>query len=161
MSDDELTVSLRIDFNGALEMVPARPALEYGAGAFELLVCPGLAEGAAAGDVVVPGADGLFAVVHRSGNLTIHAVAVAGVDDSAMERAFSLELGRIGGYLNGGLGGMRVYCIRLDAGFPEIEGACQSALKGCPGAQWMFANVYDVETGKVLPWITEWRDGRR
>lgn len=154
MNPPDGTVALRIAFNGALEDVPARPAPEFGAGAFELLACPGLAEGAAAGDVVVPGVDGSFTVLRRSGNLAIHAVAV-GVDHQVMERAFSQELERIGGRLDGGIAGMRVYCVRIDVGFPAIQAACEAAAAACPGAQWMFANVYDVETGAVLPWVVE------
>lgn len=156
MTHSELTVPLRIAFNGALEHVPARPAPELGAGAFELCACPGLAEGAAAGDVVVADGLGSFTVVRRSGNLTIQAVALPGVDDLVMERAFSRELGRLGGRLDGGFGGIRVYCIPIDAGFSAIESACAEALLACPGAQWMFANVYDVATGALLPWVQQW-----
>jgi len=146
------TVSLRIDFNQELEVVPARCLSENGS-IFELLACPGLAEGAAAGDVVMVAHDGSFSVVRRAGNVAIHAIASPEVDADVMEVAFKRELTRVGGRLDGGIGGIRVYCVSATVGFPAIEAACSAALASCPGAQWMYANVYELGTQTPLPWV--------
>lgn len=153
---DHTYISLLAALDGRLEEVPARAASEMGEGVYQLLASPGVAEGAAVGDFLKVDVRGRFEVLQRSGYLSIQAYPAPGGNADVMARAFSQRLRPLGGALDGGLGDMRVFRVHIDCGFPAIEAACAAALDECPGAKWMFGNVYEPNAQEVLPWIGAW-----
>jgi hypothetical protein len=126
------------------EEVPAR---QHRRGRWELLATPGLATGAAAGDVVAVRDDGSFQVVTRSGNLGMHVTAPAGADQQ-VDRLTS-QLRTLGGWLDGRswtrdrAHSLSVYTVPVKAGFPAIEAALRGFAAEVAGSEWYYLNVYD------------------
>ncbi|MGX7825828.1 DUF4265 domain-containing protein [Actinokineospora sp. 24-640] len=122
------------------------PAVPEGSG-WRLVASPGLALGAAAGDLLTVKPDHAFTVVERGGNIAVHvsapAAARAELDD------LRVEVERVGGRCDG-IGWTRdrsaslsVFTIPLSAGWSAIEAAMNGYQARVPAGEWYYVNVYD------------------
>jgi hypothetical protein len=122
------------------------PAVREGAG-WRLSASPGLAMGAAAGDLLRVGPDHSFEVVERGRNIAVHvsAPASAGADLARLKA----ELESLGGWSDG-VGWTRdksssltVFTIPFKAGFASVEAALTRYRSAVPAGEWYYVNVYD------------------
>lgn len=145
----EILAGHRSDGSPVMEAVPATPADERSC--YRLLASPGLAEGAAAGDLLRLRSDGGFEVYERGGNVAVQLFARTFPSESVEDvRARVEELG--GCWLDGGGNKVRVFTIPVSAGFPAIEAIFTAYLRAHPAAQWSFANVYEPDGTTPLGW---------
>ncbi len=138
------------------ELVPAR---SLGEARWELLRSPLYAMEVASGDVVrvLDSVTGAFEVVQRSGNVCVQLYlgpshvsdvrATANVADVIKARIEPL-----GGRVDGMTSGLISSTVPVAVGFPAIERVFGVIARESEGAQWQFANVYDVATGEPLGW---------
>ena len=141
---------------GGVELVPAQPQTD---GNWLLLRSPLYALQLAAGDTirVADNEAGAFEVIARGGNVAVHFFLAESESDDLQATANAVdrlapEIARLGGHLDGQTAGLIVYTIPVKAGFSAIENVFASAVPELPGAQWQYANVYDVTTGEPLRW---------
>ena len=134
------------------ETVPAR---KDGDALYELKNSPGMALGAAAGDLVrIADDDGAFEVVRRSGNVAVQCF-VAKLSSSARARAASVletELESLGGWLDGGSARVMIYTVPVAAGLDAISERFEAVAQAYRGFVWMYGNVYDVDGHTPLNW---------
>lgn len=127
------------------EDVPARPAPE---GDWILDASPGLALGAAAGDVLEVGPDSAFRVVRRGGNIAVHvsSPAAANRQRDALTETISALGGRLDarGWTRDGANSLSVYTIPVAAGRPAIEQALTTFAAETPDGHWYYANADDT-----------------
>lgn len=138
----EVVAGYRSDGTPVLERLPARRA---GPGRYVLTGSPGLAQGAAAGDVVEILDDRSFRVISRGGNLAVQVLG-NGFDDAAFDELES-AVTALGGWLDGGHDRVRVFTIPVSAGFAAVESALDAYVLRGDGAEWYFTNVYDESDG--------------
>jgi Domain of unknown function (DUF4265) len=126
-------------------------------GGWVLDASPGLALGAAAGDVVEVDPDGTFRVISRGGNVAVHVAAPAAAN--SQRDALTEAIRALGGWLDGrgwtrdGASSLSVYTIPVSAGFPAIQDALAAFSSAAPGSEWYYANVYDPADDKTpLNW---------
>lgn len=139
-----------------VELVPAQLLTD---GNWLLLRSPLYALQLAAEDTVRVAVNeaGAFEVIARGGNVAVHFFLAESESDDlhATARAangLAPEIARLGGRLDGQTPGLIVYTIPVKAGFSAIENVFAAAVSEFPGAQWQYANVYDVATGEPLGW---------
>jgi hypothetical protein len=134
------------------------PARELGGGRWRLLGSPGLAWGAAAGDVLAVAGDGSFTVTGRGGNIAVQVSGPAGAEERLGELTERVKA--LGGWLDSrsatrdGRHTFSVYTVPAAAGFPAVEGAFQAYAAAVPEGQWTYANVF-TEDGEPLNWWLE------
>lgn len=127
------------------------PAERVAEGRFRLTGSPGLAQGAAAGDVVELREDGTFEVIERGGNLAVQ--VLADEFDPAALAELEAALRELGGWLDGGHTKLRVFTVPVAAaGFPAVEEALEAFLTRNADAEWHFGNVYDEDGETTLDW---------
>jgi hypothetical protein len=149
-----LLVALGPSARPVYEDVSARPTAN---GGWVLGTSPGLALGAAAGDVVEVDRDGTFRVISRGGNVAVHVGAPAAAN--SQRDALTQAIRALGGWLDSrgwtrdGTSSLSVYTIPVAAGFPAIQGALDAFSSAAPGSEWYYANVYDpVDDKTPLNW---------
>jgi hypothetical protein len=138
------------------EDVPARREGER----WRLTASPGLAVGAAAGDLLDVEADHSFQVVERGRNVAVHVGAPAS-DRAALARLRS-QLEQLGGWCDGvgwtrdRTNSLSVFTIPVRVGFPAIESALNDYQRDVPGREWYYVNVYDpADDTTPLNWWVE------
>ncbi|HEU4947869.1 MAG TPA: DUF4265 domain-containing protein [Kribbella sp.] len=148
-----LLVETALSSRPLYEDVPARATK---GGRWILDATPGLALGAAAGDVVEVDKEGAFRVTARGGNIAIHVSAAAG---ASQERDSLTEaIGSLGGRLDArawtrdGSSSLSVYTVPAAAGFGPIEQVLVEFASAAPGGEWYYGNVYDPADGTPLNW---------
>jgi Domain of unknown function (DUF4265) len=149
-----LLVAPRPSARPVYEDVSARPTAN---GGWVLGTSPGLALGAAAGDVVEVDRDGAFRVISRGGNVAVHVGAPAAAN--SQRDALTEAIRALGGWLDGrgwtrdGASSLSVYTIPVSAGFPAILEVLAAFSSAAPGSEWYYANVYDPADDKTpLNW---------
>ena len=124
------------------EDVPAKPEGRR----WRLLASPGLAMGAAAGDVVVVRDDHSFEVIERAGNIAVHVSAPPGAEDEVARLHATIE--GLGGWCDGN-GSTRnrstltVFTIPHQVGFAAIESVLNTYRSRVSDGEWYYINVYD------------------
>ncbi|MEV4319120.1 DUF4265 domain-containing protein [Actinocrispum sp. NPDC049592] len=112
-----------------------------------LTASPGMAMGAAAGDVVRVRPDGRFDVLTRAGNIAVHAAGPTSATGQFDRLVQAVE--RLGGRLDGrgytkdNTSSMAVFTIPYAAGFEAVEAAFNDYAATVPGGEWYYVNVYD------------------
>ncbi|GGS48917.1 DUF4265 domain-containing protein [Actinokineospora fastidiosa] len=122
------------------------PAVAEGSG-WRLTASPGLAMGAAAGDLLTVAPDHSFTVVERGGNIAVHvsAPAEAAADLSSLRAAVERMGGRCDGvgWTRDRTASLTVFTIPLSAGWSAIESAMNAYQARVPTGEWYYVNVYD------------------
>jgi hypothetical protein len=123
-------------------------------GGHTLIKSPVFARGVARGDTIVmnEGGDRGFSVKQRRGNLCVRVYKREGALD--VEENLTIEFEKIGGDLDIAASNVLVYSVHFGVGFSEIEKLLDAHVKG-DDMMWMYANVYNPETGEPLNW---WQD---
>jgi hypothetical protein len=133
---------------------------ELPGGRYQVLHSPGFVDGVAAGDEIELTDDaGHFRVRRRGGNLAVQIFSVEPV------RPFKDELAtqvceQLAGHLDGGIDRGLVFTIPLTTGFTAIEALFDGFVRGHPGCEWSYGNVYDPETGAPLGWWNSMEEQR-
>jgi hypothetical protein len=134
------------------EDVPAEPEGRR----WRLLASPGLAMGAAAGDLLEVRDDQSFEVVERGGNVAVHVSAPPGADADVDRLKGEIE--GLGGWSDGkgwtrDRSTLTVFTIPFRAGFPAIESTLNTYRKRVPTGEWYYVNVYDpADDSTPLNW---------
>ncbi len=123
---------------------------------FRLLKSPAFVRGLAAGDRIrypVNNPSG-YALVKRSGNLSIRVLRKEAIEEVALFLTPELEL--LDGTLDLQSQRLLVYSIHVSIGFQEIEVLLDRATGQFPGVVWYYGNVYDPADGVTpLNWWQE------
>jgi hypothetical protein len=112
-----------------------------------LSASPGMAMGAAAGDVVRVRPDGTFDVLTRAGNVAVHVAGPTAATEQFDRLVESVE--KLGGRLDGrgytrdGTASMVVLTIPFGAGFAAIEAVLNDYAAKAVDVEWYYANIYD------------------
>src|SRR2546421_11970821 len=130
-----LLVALGPSGRPVYENVPAEPE----DGRWRLVASPGLAMGAAAGDLLDVRDDRSFDVVDRGGNVAVHVSAPPGVDAEVDRLRGTFE--ELGGWCDGKAwtrdrSTLTVFTIPVRAGFAAIESALAAYRDRVPGGEW-------------------------
>jgi hypothetical protein len=114
----------------------------------------------AAGDEIELTDDaGHFRVCRRGGNLAVQVFSVEPVGPFKEELAAQVSE-QLAGRLDGGIARGLVFTIPLTTGFSAIEALFDRFVRGHPGCEWSYGNVYDPETGAPLGWWDSMREQR-
>lgn len=117
-------------------------ALE-GFGEFRLIATPGLVLGVAAGDILkVDHGTGLFEIVSRGGNLSVHLYGSKSACDLLLPKIEAL-----GGRLDGHTSNLWIFTLPAAGGFTELEKILNFVIEKHPEAEWYYGNVYDERDG--------------
>lgn len=136
------------------ETLPAEP---LGEGRWRLLASPGVVEGLAAGDEIAldPAVPRGFRLLKRSGQLCIWFYLPKPAPPAADARVIRAA-GRLGGYLDGGRGQLRVLTVPVSSGFDAIARELDLAAKDLEGSTWLYGNVYESQDPeRPLNWWLE------
>ncbi|MBE1461641.1 DUF4265 domain-containing protein [Kibdelosporangium phytohabitans] len=132
------------------------PAVQEGA-QWRLTASPGLAMGAAAGDLLRVGPDGSFDVTERGGNIAVHVSAPASARGELNRLRADVEM--LGGNCDGvgwtrnRTSSLSVFTLPLAAGFAHIEAAMNRYVSAVPAGEWYYVNVYDpTDDTRPLNW---------
>ncbi|HEV8556113.1 MAG TPA: DUF4265 domain-containing protein [Actinophytocola sp.] len=126
---------------------------------WRLAASPGLAMGAAAGDLLRVHDDNSFEVVERGGNIAVHVSAPSTADAEVDRLKGTLE--SLGGWCDGkgwtrDRSSLTVFTIPFRAGFAAIESALNAYLGRVPAGEWYYVNVYDpADDSTPLNWWLE------
>lgn len=142
MTNVRLLVQLGPSGQPVHEDVPA----EQEGGRWRLLASPGLAMGAAAGDLLDVRGDRSFDVVERGGNIAVHVSAPPGKDADVNRLKGTIE--GLGGWRDGtgwtrDRSSLTVFTIPFKAGFAAIESVLNAYRADLPAGEWYYVNVYD------------------
>jgi hypothetical protein len=124
-----------------------------GDGEFRIASSPGLVEGLAGDDIIVPAADEPrgYRLVRRGKNLCIHLFTQAEQRDR-IQLILQEKLLPLGGWLDGTMGATGLcFTVPLKAGFDNVESTMQEVV----GEEWYYSNVYDHTTDQPLNWWLE------
>jgi hypothetical protein len=143
-----LTIGKSQDGKPAFEPVHA---IHLGESRYRVEFTPGLAYGIAAGDEIELGADGVYIVVARSGNIAVRVLSRSPLE---IEPELTAQVASVGGRLDGMVPRGLAYTIPYRAGFNAIEKIFNSYAREHPKAVWEYGNVY-AEDGTPLNW---WRN---
>jgi hypothetical protein len=122
------------------------PAVREG-DAWRLTASPGLAMGAAAGDLLRVAADHAFEVLERGRNIAVHVSAPVKASPQLVKLRNTLEA--MGGWCDGTgwtrdrKSSLSVFTVPFSAGFGPIEAALNEYAKAAPQGEWYYVNVYD------------------
>lgn len=120
-------------------------------GTYRLVKTPLVAQGAAVGDELeVDSVKKTFEVVQHGGNLTVQLFMDPQLTDDVFQE-LQPKVQRLGGGLDAHTSSIAGFYVPVRAGFPAVEQVFNEFVAAHPGAEWMFANVYD-EDGKQLWW---------
>jgi len=127
---------------------------------WRLKASPGLAMGAAAGDLLHVGQNYAFDVLERGRNIAIHVSAPATAGNELTTLQTKIE--SMGGWCDG-VGWTRdrnssltVFTIPFRAGFPQIEATLNNYVATVPTGEWYYVNVYDpTDDTTPLNWWLE------
>jgi len=144
-----------------------RPVLEEVPAAREgdlwrLTASPGLALGAAAGDLLRVGDDHAFDVLERGRNIAVHVSAPAAGPARTELARLRATLESLGGWCDGvgwtrdRASSLSVFTVPLAASFARIEAALNAYTKAVPAGEWYYVNVYDpADDTTPLNWWLE------
>lgn len=124
---------------------------------WRLKASPGLAMGAAAGDLLRVGPDYAFDVLERGRNIAVHVSAPATASGELATLQTKIE--SMGGWCDG-VGWARdrssslsVFTIPFHAGFAQIEATLNEYVSAVPAGEWYYVNVYDpADDATPLNW---------
>jgi Domain of unknown function (DUF4265) len=128
--------------------------IDLGGERFRLLHSPGFVQGIAAGDEFqILDEQGVFRVLHRSGNIAVQVFSEVPVEP--MVGDFTRRVAEIGGVLDGRIEQGMVFTIPIQAGFQTIEALFNELVAAHAGMEWLYGNVYDPRDGMTpLDWWT-------
>jgi hypothetical protein len=135
----------------------AVPASQTAPDTWTLTASPGMAMGAAAGDVIRVRPDGAFDVLTRAGNIAVHAAGPTAAAEQFDRLVQSVEAlgGRLDGrgYTKDSTSSMAVFTIPYRAGFTAVEAAFNEYVSNVQGGEWYYVNVYDpADDTTLLNW---------
>ena len=134
----------------------AIPAEHLGDARFRIAASPGMLEGLAAGDEIEIRADDRlgYGLLRRGGNLCVRFYFRNEVHETHPDVfALTTSVEAIGGWLDGGYGGMVVFTIPVSVGFDVVEQVFDDAVARYAESTWAYGNVYDQKDGKTpLGW---------
>lgn len=127
---------------------------------WRLKASPGLAMGAAAGDLLRVCQDHAFDVLERGRNIAVHVSAPTTVGSELA--ALGTRIESMGGWCDG-MGwtvsrssSLSVFTIPFTAGFAQIEAALNEYARAVPAGEWYYVNVYDpADDATPLNWWLE------
>lgn len=114
---------------------------------WRLRASPGLAMGAAAGDLVRVAPDHSFDVLERGRNIAVHVSAPAAARREL--DALKSRLESLGGWCDGvgwtrdRASSLSVFTVPFRAGFGPVEAALGEYARAVPKGEWYYVNVYD------------------
>jgi hypothetical protein len=151
---DHVKVAVKGASTKGVELVPAQ---HLGDEKWLLLRSPLYAVELAAGDTIRANEAGAFEIISRGGNVAVHFyLPESDLDDAQATNAaaddLSPRVAALKGRLDGKTSGLMVFTIPIEATFQAVEDLFAAAVSERPGAQWQFANVYDLVTGEPLRW---------
>ncbi|MCD2515607.1 DUF4265 domain-containing protein [Massilia sp. G4R7] len=154
MAHDHADIAVDGSATTGVEKVSAHQLEE---GIWLLLRSPLYAMGLAAGDTIriLDHEVDAFEVVARGGNVAAQFYLAEWGDPRVTAEAASSITSMVvaaGGRLDVHTTGPMVYTIPIETGFPAIEQIFAEAVDAFPGAQWQYANVYDLIAGEPLNW---------
>ena len=124
---------------------------------YRVLSSPGFVLGVAAGDEIeLLTSDGQFRVLRHGGNVAVQFYSKESVQ-GYREWVAAQVVEKLNGILDGSIDRGLVFTIPVGTGFEKIESFFDSLVRGLPGTQWIYGNVYDPDTGAPLEW---WRPSK-
>jgi hypothetical protein len=95
-----------------------------------------------------------YRLLKRGGNVCVQVIRTEGLTECQTRLSELVE--SLGGWCDGATPQLLVFTIPVGVGFANIEKTFHECESICPGATWMYNNVYDA-SGRPLGW---WADDR-